>query len=514
MKRLISYCATLILLLILAAGLVQSGQQVCVRILYMNDFHGFAEPVQQIGSNELLGGIAYLAGRLEQLRQGRRTLLLAAGDMIQGNNWANFSQGKSVIDLMNRMKFDAMVVGNHEFDFGQAVLQQRISEARFPVLGANVEGFSQLRPYTIQNISGIKIAIIGLVTNDVPNATHPRNVAGLKFSPPQDAVVKYLQELKGKADIFLVLSHLGYSVDRALAEQVQGIDIIVGGHSHTRINCPEKIGDTIIVQAWEHGKVLGVLDLTIDGGQLTEYKGFLEEIKPQVGKENRAVKAMVTKYQNEFDKVESRRVGETAVDLDGEGVRQKETNLGNLIADVIRQTTGADISLINGGSIRTSIPRGAIRAKDIYNVLPFDNYLVAIKLTGKQIAEALEHGVSGVEENGGRFPQVSGLRFSYARAASAGSRIKEVMVGDNPLQPDREYIVGTNDFIAAGGDGYKAFGEAIRASKDFAVVGGMLKGERLVYNDAGRWLRDVLMTYIEAQKSISTVVDGRIKEIN
>jgi 2',3'-cyclic-nucleotide 2'-phosphodiesterase (5'-nucleotidase family) len=480
----------------------------------MNDFHGFAKPSKKSGSNECLGGIAYLAERLEQLRQGRRTLLLAAGDMIQGNNWANFSQGKSVIDLMNRMKFDAMVVGNHEFDFGQAALQQRICEAEFPLLGANVEGFSQLRPYIIKNINGIKIAIIGVVTEDAPHATHPRNVSGLKFLSPVDTAAKYLQALKGQADIFLILSHLGYAVEVALAEQVRGIDVIVGGHSHTKITVPGKIGNTIIVQASEHGKALGVLDLTLDRGKITAYKGWLEEIKPQTGKENQAVKAIVTKYQSDFDKIENRRVGETAVDLDGEGVRQKETNLGNLIADVIRQTAGADISLINGGSIRTSIPRGEIRAKDIYNVLPFDNYLAAIKLTGKQLVEALENGVSRVEEPGGRFPQVSGLRFSYARAALAGSRIKEVMVGDSPLQLDNEYIVATNDFIVAGGDGYKAFGEAIRASKDFTMVKGMLKGERLIYNDAGRWLRDVLMAYIEAQKSISPVVDGRIKEIN
>jgi 2',3'-cyclic-nucleotide 2'-phosphodiesterase (5'-nucleotidase family) len=155
-----------------------NGQPAEIRILHVNDFHGFAEPYKPLGSDELFGGIPYLAAKANELRKGKPSLLLSAGDMIQGNNWANLFQGESVMEWMNAMRFDAMVLGNHEFDFGQEVLRKRISEARFPTLGANVKGVEGLKPYVIKELKGIKVAIIGVVTEDTPASTHPRNVAG------------------------------------------------------------------------------------------------------------------------------------------------------------------------------------------------------------------------------------------------------------------------------------------------------------------------------------------------
>lgn len=227
-------------------------------------------------------------------------------------------------------------------------------------------------------------------------------------------IEKYIKELKNKVDVMVVLSHSGYPADRMLAEKVEGIDVIVGGHSHTKITKPVKVGNTIIVQAWEHGKALGVVDLTIKDGKVIRSEGRLEEIKPEEGREDRATLALLNKYKGKVDAVLNERIGEVEVDLDGENVRKRETNLGNFIADIMRRISGADITLINGGGIRTSIKKGEVRVKDVYSVLPFDNYIVAIKLTGQQIREALEHGVSAVEDEEGRFPQVSGLTFTYS----------------------------------------------------------------------------------------------------
>jgi len=207
------------------------------------------------------------------------------------------------------------------------------------------------------------------------------------------------------------------------------------------------------------------------------------------------------------------RIGEAELDLDGENVRKRETNLGNFIADIMRRTSGADITLINGGGIRTSIKKGEVRVKDVYSVLPFDNYIVAIKLTGKQIREALEHGVSGVEDEEGRFPQVSGLTFKYSPSKKRGVRIEEIFVAGRPIELDKEYVVATNDFLAVGGDGYKAFGEAIKSSRDFSVIGGMMKGEKVVYSELGRWLRDIVVEYIKEKKRVGPTVEGRIIEI-
>jgi len=348
------------------------------------------------------------------------------------------------------------------------------------------------------------------VTDDTPVTTHPKNVTGLKFLSSEETIRKYAQELRGKSDIIVVLSHSGFNTDADLAKKVDGVDVIVGGHSHTKVAKPARINKSLVVQAFEHGKVLGVLDLTIKNGKVVRASGRLEPIKP-TGKENKAVGAIVAKYQKRVDIVMNETIGEALVDLDGVNVRLQETNLGNLITDIMRKTAGADVAIINGGTIRTSIKQGPIKVSDVYAVVPFDNYIVSIKLTGKQIRDTLEHGVSAVEDEEGRFPQVSGLIFTYDRNGQRGSRVKEIFINGNALESEKEYAVATNDFLAAGGDGYKSFGDSVKSSRDYAVIGGAMKGEKLVYGDSGRWLRDVVADYIKTEKTVSPKVEGRIK---
>ncbi len=508
LKKWVPYLGWVFLLFFFTA--LAQAQAFELRILHVNDFHGFAEPYKPLGSQELFGGIAYLSARVNELRQEKPTLLLAAGDMIQGNNWANLSQGESVIELMNVMQFDAMVVGNHEFEFGQEVFKKRISETKFPILGANVQGLEDLKPWVIKELQGIKVGIIGIVTEETPVATHPRNVAGLRFLSPDETATKYIGEMKDKVDVMIILSHMGHPADRILAQKVKGIDVIVGGHSHAKVGKPVRIGSTLVVQAWEHGKALGVLDLQIQDGRMTGYEGRLEEVKPTMGKEDKAVRAIVEKYIQKMDLVLNSKIGETEVDLDGEKVRKEETNLGNFVTDIMRQVSGANIAIINGGTIRTSIKNGEERVKDVYSVLPFDNYIVAIRLTGKQIAEALEHGVAGIEDEEGWFPQVSGLSFKYSLSGKKGSRIEEILVAGQPLDLNKEYVVATNDFLAVGGDGYRAFAEAVKSSQTFSMVGGTMQGEKVVYSDSGRWLRDVVVESIKNQQKIAPRKEGRI----
>ncbi len=500
-------------LLLLSAG-TAAGEQKVVSILHVNDFHGFAEPYKPFGSEELLGGIASLAAEVDKIRAQGPTLLVASGDMIQGNNWANLFLGESVIELMNEMRFDAMALGNHEFDFGTGVLRKRIEAARFPVLAANVEGLDLLKPYTIREISGVRIALVGVVTEDVPVTTHPRNVAGLQFHPVARTVERCLELLRGKADIVVLLSHIGHTADRELASNVSGLTAIIGGHSHTKVLSPVVINNTVIVQAWEHGKALGRLDLHIEDRKVVRADGRLIGISPSPEMPDTAVGRLVRKYSEKVDAVLDEEVGVALTDLDGEHVRSRETNLGNLIADIMRQTAQADAAIIGGGSIRTSIKKGRIQMKHVYAVSPFNNYIVGVRLTGRQIREALEHGLSAIEDGAGRFPQVSGISFSYSRTAAVGARIRELIIAGRPAEADREYTVATDDFLAAGGDGYKAFGEAVMASKDFTNVGGTLKGEKLVYSNSGKWERDVIIDYIREVKQVSPIVEGRIREVN
>ncbi len=226
-----------------------------------------------------------------------------------------------------------------------------------------------------------------------------------------------------------MLSHIGHPADRTLAERVEGVDIIVGGHSHTKVLTPVRVNETIVVQAWEHAKALGVLDITVEDGKIIRADGRLEEIRPVSGREDPAVAEIVEKYQEKVTAVLDERIGRALHDLDGENVRTRETDLGDFIADIMRNAAGAEAAIINGGGIRTSIKKGELKVKDIYSVLPFDNYIVAVKLSGRQIREALEHGVSSVESGEGRFPQVSGLAFTYNRSLPAGARVTGILVG-------------------------------------------------------------------------------------
>lgn len=506
----IAFVAFMAAILVVMAAILPCGAA-DLRILYFNDFHGFAESSRRIGSDELQGGIAHLSFRAAELRKEKPTLFLAAGDMIQGDTWANLFAGKSSIEVLNAMGVDAMVVGNHEFDFGQAVLAQRIQEARFPVLGANVTGFGPLKPYVIREINGLKIAVIGVVTEETPSATHPSNVAGLQFLPVAKTVQRYVAQLRDKVDLIVVLSHIGYNADMELAGAVKGIDVIVGGHSHTKAVKEIVVGQTVIVQAWEHGLVLGVLDLTVESGSITSARDRLENITPATMKKDEKVAAIVENYAGQVRQSMGKVIGEALVDLNAENARTGESNMGNFVADIIRKESGAETAIINGGGLRTSILKGPVTVGSVYSVLPFNNYILSIRLTGQQIRDALEYGVSGIEAKEGRFPQVSGISFTYYPAREAGKRIGSITIAGKPIELSRHYTVATNDFLAAGGDGYQVFREAIRQAPDFEILGGTIKSGNIVYNDAGRWLRDVVAAEVQKEKKITSAVEGRIR---
>lgn len=478
---------------------------VAIRILHVNDFHGFAEPSSAPGVARQVGGIAWLAGEADRLRTEKPTLLLAAGDMIQGNSWTNLFRGEPVIELMNLMRFDVMVVGNHEFDFGREVLRQRVAQARFPVLGANVEGLDFLKPFVIKNVNGVRVAIVGVVTDDTPLSTNPHNVAGLRFYPPAETLATLVPRLREAADVVIVLSHVGYQQDRVLAECVPGIDLIVGGHSPTRLEIPARVGGTLIVQAWDHAKALGVVDISVDNGKVQEIDGRLVDVNPGCGTADQAVLALVANYEKRLEKILAGTTGYAELPLDATAVRKQETNLGDLVADVMRSVSGADAAIVNGGGIRASIPAGPILLRDIYSALPFDNYIVAVRLTGAAVRQALEHGVAQLGKGSGAFPQVSGISFAYDPVAPPGARVGEILIGDRALDPERQYTLATNDYLAAGGDGYTAFAEA---------AGTDGHGEKVVYNDSGRMLREVVAAWLKEKGSVRQPVGNRIRVVN
>jgi 5'-nucleotidase / UDP-sugar diphosphatase len=239
----------------------------------------------------------------------------------------------------------------------------------------------------------------------------------------------------------------------------------------------------------------------------------LEDISPAEGGSDGAVLAIVGKHRQHADAVLEEKIGEASVDLDGVNVRRQETNLGNLIADILRKTAGADAGLINGGTVRTSIRKGDIRVKDVYSVLPFESYPVAIRLTGKQMRDALEHGVSGIAEGAGRFPQVSGIRFGYRPWGPLGARTENLSVGGEPVDDGKVYSVATIDFLAARGDGFRSFVDAIRSAGNSSQEADRLTGDAIVFNDTNRWLRDIVIDHIRETKQINPSFEGRIREV-
>jgi len=488
--------AVLFCTLLCFIGRPAAGSAEVLTILHINDLHGWLLPAPRPEEGAQEGGLARIAALVERERSPE-TILLAGGDLMQGTNISNFFGGRPVIEALNAMGLDASAVGNHEFDYGLETFRKRAAEADFPFLAANIarDKTPFLSPYILLERGGVSIAIFGLTTEDTPILTHPENVKALTFLSPRETARDLVPELRRRADLVICLSHLGLAADLELAANIEGIDVIVGGHTHTKMTEPLQVGATVIVQAFERGAFLGRLDLRLEGGRVKAFEGKLLPVDGSAG-EDRAVADLVESYRLEAGSRMDEVVGRAAVDFAGakEQVRGGETNLGSLIADVIREAAAAEAAIMNGGGIGAGIPAGAVTVAHLYNTLPFDSYVVAFSLTGREIRRALERGVSGDGARGGGFPQVSGMAFSFDPGLPPGRRVLEVKVGGELLDDSRLYRVATNDFLAAGGDGYEVF-----AGKD------------PVFSDSGTFLRDLLAGYWRKKGDMASPAVGRIR---
>jgi 5'-nucleotidase/UDP-sugar diphosphatase len=467
-------------------------------ILHINDLHGWMlpHPAGEGGAAEE-GGLARMAALVKQKGAGP-SLFVAAGDLMQGTNISNVSRGEAVIKALGLMGLDASAVGNHDFDYGLETLRGRASEAAFPFLAANVGGAGAefLTPWIVRRAGPLRVAIFGLTTVDTPVVTHPDNVRGLTFLSPVETARSLVPELRRRADLVVCLSHLGLEEDRQLAAAVPGIDVIVGGHTHTFLESPLQVGSTVIVQAGERGAVLGLLELEVRDGKVTSSSGRLLPVDGSAGEEREAA-ALVERYRRESEGRLGELLGRALVDFDGrrEMVRAGETNLGNLVADAVREAVSADAAIVNGGAIRAGVPAGEVTVAHLYNVLPFDTYIVAFQLKGSELRALLEDGLGGIERMGGGFPHVSGMSYTFDALAPAGSRLREVRVGGDALRDGEMYVVALNDFLAAGGDGYRG-----------------LDRRRPAARRPGYFLRDALADYWRARGEILPGVRGRIVE--
>lgn len=469
-----------------------------ITILHTNDVHARVEEGKYDGMG--FAKISTLVSQYEE--KNPNTLLLDAGDIFHGKTIATLVEGESIAEIMNLIGYDAMVAGNHDFNYGYERLLELDEIANFPILGANIrkeDDTQLLSPYTIIEVDGIEVGIFGLASPETTYKTHPKNVEGLTFTDPVKEAETIVSELEGKTDVIIALSHLGmdesseYTSIR-VAEEVEGIDLIVDGHSHTTLEEGKLVGDTLIVSAGEYGKNLGVVDLTFENGNLVNKTASLvTKAEAENVEEDPKVLDFVNSIKEEQNVILSEVIGTTSVNLDGERslVRTGETNLGNLITDSMLDVTGADVAITNGGGIRASIDTGEITKGEVIEVLPFSNYIVTKTVKGSDIKAALEHGVSAYPESNGAFPQVAGMTFSIDSAKPVGERVTSLLVQGQPIDLNKDYVLATNDFMAAGGDNYTMFADDPITNEYPA-------------------LDEALISYIKNKETVSPKAEGRI----
>ncbi len=465
-------------------------------------------------------------GLRDQLKAaGDNVLVLEAGDVFQGSLFFTAYSGQAEAEMMNRIGFDAMVYGNHEFDLGPEPLAKFIEAAEFPVISGSVDvsGDKLLAPLAVDHlvleVGGEKVAILGATTPDTAEISSPGPT--VTFRDPVAWLTAEVKALEAQGvDKIVVLSHLGVKADVRVAEAVPGIDAIVGGHSHTLFSntdaeAPYRYplmvtgpdGQAVpIVQAGAYSKYLGHLTLSFDdAGKLTAATGDTMLLDAGV-KPDPAILDRVKELSGPITELKTRAVAEVGAGIDGsrETCRAMECPMGDLVADAMLDRVkgqGVTIALQNGGGLRASIGGGTVTMGDVLAVLPFQNTLATFNLAGSGIVAALENGVSQVEDEAGRFPQVAGLRFTWdPKVAPMQGRIKSVEVHDGenwvPIDPAKVYAVVSNNFMRNGGDGYVSLRDEATNAYDF-----------------GPDLADVLADYLAAQPDYLPGTDGRISKV-
>ncbi|MGE0256279.1 MAG: bifunctional UDP-sugar hydrolase/5'-nucleotidase [Alphaproteobacteria bacterium] len=505
-------CLVVLAVAVCGLALVASAAAAGTRltILHINDFHARYEPVDRFDATcrpaerdgpDCFGGAARLTSAIARERAaaqaaGRSAVVLSAGDQFQGSLIYTHWRGEDAAAVMNLIGFDAMALGNHEFDGGPAELARFVDLADFPVLAANVVPAAgsplggRLAASTIVERDGQRIAVIGAVTESTAEISNGGD--SVRFLSPAASLRDEAARLTAAGvNKIIALTHVGIHADRLLARDVEGIDAIVGGHSHSRMGddadgagLPYPLlargpaRETVpVVTAYAFGRYLGRLDLDFDDdGQVVAIAG--RAIPLDAGTpEDAAVAAKVTELLQPIAGLRARRVGMAVADIDGDraACRARECEMGNLVAEAMlarMRPQGAQIALQNGGGIRASLRAGPVTMGDVLTVLPFQNTISIFGLLGADLVAALEHGVGRTEAGSGAFLQVAGLRYVWDPSRPPGSRLQHVEVREaaehwQPVNPAAIYRVVTNDFLRGGGDGFRMLAEAAIDPVDF-----------------------------------------------
>jgi 2',3'-cyclic-nucleotide 2'-phosphodiesterase (5'-nucleotidase family) len=435
-----------------------------ITFLYFNDFHGALEPIKEKekeGDQEVEKyGIARMATEVKRIQAENKvanipTFFVTSGDLLQGTVLSNFSKGQIEADYLNKLGLSYYTIGNHELDFGPDPLSSLLVHLKAQCVTANYYIGTMCKPVPVI-LNNLKMGIAGLVAKEDflgKNAKVAREY--LKDVQIEDEVTSAKQlvaDFKSQGiTLIVLLSHLGIDRDKTLASEVSGIDVIIGGDSHTAIEGYQKSGNTCIVQAGEKGKYLGRLDLELDNhGRPTSVNAKLLKLDQQITPDPEIAADLQAKKKELEEGEFGKRIADSECKLDGERghVRGRETNLGNLLCDVLKETYQTDIAVFNGGGIRDSIVQGPVTTGAIFKAFPFTNTVQVLEISGQTLLEMLQH--SFAQRGQGGFLQVAGLRFVLEKNVG----VKDVIVNDKPLDLKDTYKVVTSSFVADGGDGY------------------------------------------------------------
>lgn len=451
------------------------------------------------------GGFAKLAAVVRQERgRGVPMLFCHAGDTFSPSLMSGFDQGAHIVELTNMIKPDVFVPGNHEFDFGKDTYLKRMGEANFPFFGANMRQadgspIPGMKDSAIYTLGPIKVGVLGLVLTGVPGMSQPGD---LKFGSEMDALKTQATALRQQgADVVVCVAHTDRDMDNQIVRS-RLVDVLLTGHDHDLAIGYD--GKTVMVESSEEGNFVTAIDFvataTGEGKdrKVTWAPSFRVHDSSTIDPDPEVL-AVVKRYEAALSTELDVEIGTSTNELDSRStiVRSQEAAIGNLIADAIKDSTGGDVAITNGGGIRANkqYPAGVkLTRRDILSELPFGNSTSLVEVTGADVKAALENGVSQIEQRAGRFPQVSGLGFEVDTKAPVGSRVSNVKVNGEPLDPAKKYRVATNNFMLTGGDGYVPF----------------TKGRVLIGITDGKLMANEVMAYVRKKGNVDAKIEGRI----
>ena len=503
------------LALLLPVFSVEASYGYELRILHTNDVHGRLEPIDYHGK-ENVGGFAARAKLIKKIRtENDNVLVLDAGDFAQGTLFYKFFSGIPDIKFMSKAGYDAVELGNHEFDKGMNSLEKVVDESKIPVLCANIKFLNnpglqtKIKPYVIKDFKGFKVAIIGVIAENLKTLVN--NKGGFEVYDVKDTVRDIVSKVDSQADLIIVLSHIGYDEDIKLAKAVPEIDIIVGGHSHTDLNSPKNIfynGDrTLILQDGEFGVQIGDLKLEADNGEIKNYS--YRQVTLDGSKQDRYFRKKISKLSREIESVSNQKIGEllTPIDVTKNNPGTGLTKAGTLIVKSIKaKVPEVDIVLQNAGGLRGSGPvEKSVTKRNVFELYPFENNIITAEIKGSDLKSIIETSSSRFPSSSDSFLQSLGLEYSIDTKKPAqilsedglcilkeGKRVSGIKIGGQPLIPDKYYKVAVNDFVFNGGNGYSQFKNAKNAV------------------NTGIFIQDAIVEFIKKNTPVSVRVEDRI----